>query len=1248
VRKELLIKGRSLTGTSDLTLLAPIKPGLVSSLDSITYKSRVQRLLKTLQGGRTSLHEYSSYRPLSDAVERVAVIQSFRVAVLEPEDKVLLAVTFDGTWESYIRILWQKVGTLLDIIFCNTEGYVISTASFEAWADWVRRVQVETGFFYTTHGLTVDDVAYLREEERIHRLPPDGSSQDLAAVRHRVHSAESIAFAAAIPPGPPSPQGMLATVETLRQGLQSLAVLFRLTDTYQPGTPDGDVLWRASRDLLQEFIVVAYNPALPAPVVTRMRQRFARQLDWLAAVPPPRVLPKLPDAVDRKALADVQAGILWPYGTVTHGCLVMIALDDPVAAASLLDQLIAMTTTEGNQPQNPGLRVNVSVTYEGLRACGLTEAQLALFPQEFREGMEARASVLGDFRTNHPRRWRMPQRNWNAPAGAGRIELSAVHLLVQLRTASPATQIDPTQPTHPLHAVIGQIASGPDGKPRPGVRILHVQGMYRQLRGSKIVEHFGFVDGESDPVFDKGDEGTAYPNRVPVGEFILGRDNEVDAAPVPATPQEQERLDWLLDGSFLVVRKLSQHVDRLHNVLVAATRQTGLARDEILTRMMGRYPDGRAAVAPTAPKINDFHYRGDPDGSLCPFHAHIRRANPRIDPAHPVDPPALPLGGRQPRLMRRGMSYGAPYQLPTDLTQPAQPDGVERGLVFMAYNASISEQFEVVQRWISGGNSAGGHSRQSDPFLGVPDWNEARGYRFEAQGQPHRIALDAAPALYAEPQPLVRLEWGMYAFTPSLRTLARLRNVAASAAAVAPVWSVEQGEAALLALLQREQQLGPAQSIVAWKALLEDPEAQEKYRAAGVWAAIRARHGGVLRTAYGVLVADAALADQVLRDQQHHFSVGGYRERMLQSIGEIFLGLDAGPDGEYARQSKVANEAISKLTLREAFDLTLSLTRQALTDFINVEKTGAAQLGLQRWELNLDAKEVVDQVLARLCQEWFGLPQAGGTLVPGSWRWDWQEPQPPIYPAHFTAPSRYIFQPHPGADVEDFGQRIGRALTSALTRFIVPHRMAGTVPQTPGAVGLPARDAPLAKAILAAFPGRQNDALVGRIMCGALMGFLPTVDGNFRLSLNELLRDGSFWSLRAAWAVHPKANLFDRAVDLLRGPLVRAMQLRPSPELVWRRVTGDGVRIGGVELRAGEMVVLALVSAAQQQLAAGSPDVSMVFGGERSGGSGPHPTHACPGYQAGMGILLGLMTGFIAVAEQMRPSPVPLAFTFEG
>ncbi|HEY8706565.1 MAG TPA: hypothetical protein VIM34_01055, partial [Burkholderiaceae bacterium] len=196
MRAELVVKGRSLTGSSDLTLLAPIKPGLVPSLDTVTYRTRAQRLLKTLNGGRASMHEYALQRPLSDAVERVAKIHSFRVAILEPENKVLLAVTFDGTWESYIRVLWQKVGTLLDVIFCNTEGYVVShDHGFDAWAAWVRKVQIETEFFFNTHALTVEDVHYLRGEELIHRqatpMPNGGPApadrcplDDLEATRH--------------------------------------------------------------------------------------------------------------------------------------------------------------------------------------------------------------------------------------------------------------------------------------------------------------------------------------------------------------------------------------------------------------------------------------------------------------------------------------------------------------------------------------------------------------------------------------------------------------------------------------------------------------------------------------------------------------------------------------------------------------------------------------------------------------------------------------------------------------------------------------------------------------------------------------------------------------------------------------------------------------------------------------------------------------------------------------------------------
>src|SRR5436190_18041768 len=49
--------------------------------------------------------------------------------------------------------------------------------------------------------------------------------------------------------------------------------------------------------------------------------------------------------------------------------------------------------------------VSVAFTWAGLRALGLDEASLATFPDEFRQGMVARAQMLGDTGANHPDNW---------------------------------------------------------------------------------------------------------------------------------------------------------------------------------------------------------------------------------------------------------------------------------------------------------------------------------------------------------------------------------------------------------------------------------------------------------------------------------------------------------------------------------------------------------------------------------------------------------------------------------------------------------------------------------------------------------------------------------------------------------------------------------------------------------------------------------------------------------------------------
>ena len=49
--------------------------------------------------------------------------------------------------------------------------------------------------------------------------------------------------------------------------------------------------------------------------------------------------------------------------------------------------------------------VTVAFTWNGLRALGVDETSLATFPEEFRQGMAARAEILGTTGANHPEHW---------------------------------------------------------------------------------------------------------------------------------------------------------------------------------------------------------------------------------------------------------------------------------------------------------------------------------------------------------------------------------------------------------------------------------------------------------------------------------------------------------------------------------------------------------------------------------------------------------------------------------------------------------------------------------------------------------------------------------------------------------------------------------------------------------------------------------------------------------------------------
>ncbi len=409
--------------------------------------------------------------------------------------------------------------------------------------------------------------------------------------------------------------------------------LFGLSNVYPPGSGDGVLLHRAARELLPEFFRMMRG-GLYESALNDARERFGEQLDWfdndVEEPPPVRIPPALPESAPATE-DDVQGGILRSYDGVTHGWrLVLLAFDGAAALADFLTRFRPTRERDGLPPG--GVAANIAFTLEGLRVARMSEAQIAWFPEEFLVGMEARATTLGDVHTNHPRRWRLPVRNgFDNPKEVGDpVSLKSVHAMVQLRV----------RPQDPLAYSVQQareelgkawtgIVQGLDG-----VRVLSVQWMQRHFDDDgQVIDHFGFTDGGSDPVFDPAQQGTQYPNLVHLGEALLGYDNEADRATQASTDRDR----FLRNGSFVVVRKLRQDVAALENAVDAAVASDDahLTRDIVLAKMMGRYPTGNPKsglplIATDPQHPNDFNYEDDKTGSTCPLHAHIRRANPRM------------------------------------------------------------------------------------------------------------------------------------------------------------------------------------------------------------------------------------------------------------------------------------------------------------------------------------------------------------------------------------------------------------------------------------------------------------------------------------------------------------------------------------------------------------------------------------------------------------------------------------------
>jgi Dyp-type peroxidase family len=438
-------------------------------------------------------------------------------------------------------------------------------------------------------------------------------------------------------------------------------------------------------------------------------------------------------------LADIQGDVLRGY-TYPCAAYLFLGIEDVSRARALMRRMLAQVSTAEPWRQGPPpTALHVAFTYAGLAALGLDAALLDSFPPEFRQGMAARAERLGDRGPSAPDRWE---------AGLGTGD---AHVLVTLYGIDEAR--------------LEEGRSALRGVGEGAVTLVHEQRA-AALAGGR--DHFGFADGIAQPAVrgsgvaprpgDGQPDGRGGWRVVATGEFLHGYVDEDGRLPAaPAAPFDR-------NGTFMVYRKLAMDVTAFRRFVAGAGYPGG--PELLAAKLVGRWADGTPLVrSPERPdpalaadpaRINDFSYAGDADGLRCPIGAHIRRANPRDAAGF--------WSGRltnRHRIIRRGRPYGPP--LPAGVMDD---DGVERGLIFVCFNADIWRQFETIQAlWIDDG----------DPFGLGPDKDFLVG---EPHGTDGKMTIQGRPPFFLKPQPrFVTMRGGEYLYRPSISGLRWLAAV---------------------------------------------------------------------------------------------------------------------------------------------------------------------------------------------------------------------------------------------------------------------------------------------------------------------------------------------------------------------------------------------------------------------------------------------------------------------------------------
>ena len=517
-------------------------------------------------------------------------------------------------------------------------------------------------------------------------------------------------------------------------------------------------------------------------------------------------------------LHDIQGHVLKTYARqdFSYARYVLFGINEPALGRRFVRDLLPLVTTaapwarpgdDGEAMPKPRATTNIAFSYHGLKRVELPEKSLHSFPEEFSMGMRERGDILGDTGRSAPGNW---DPVWNNKDGR-------VDILLSINGQSP-------EGIEERYDKILEILANTDGgvvqlsghRGDNGAKDLPYQdaGALRDSSGDPTPkEHFGYVDGISNPFFEGTLTDPAYvlgagkPTRrspdslsgwepLETGEFILGHRDEAQELPKAPMPRS-----LAYNGSYLVYRKLHENVGSFNGYIQEQGEYLPDGAEQVAAKFAGRWRNGapittfptkqeadrflaevesakkemaaagneimkfvtRLKYVKILSKFVGFNYDDDLAGSRCPIGAHARRTNPRgaleFGVKDAFNTPGALTNRR--RLLRRGLPYGH--------SDKNSGDNGNHGIIFMSIGASIERQFEFVQQqWINYGNDFK-IANEKDPLVGNHEKEAGKGTgRMIFPGEP---GSGKAPHFCSGIPQFVETRGGGYFFLPSLTAL---------------------------------------------------------------------------------------------------------------------------------------------------------------------------------------------------------------------------------------------------------------------------------------------------------------------------------------------------------------------------------------------------------------------------------------------------------------------------------------------